>query len=79
MPNVPGENQRPQSRPAHCRPDRQRQFEPPLQSRTGGIPDQEPAGIQIPAPRRPRGQRLRRSESDVFLRGNGKLLEFKTS
>ena len=53
--------------------DCQRQLEPALHARTGGVPGAGPARLQILARRRPRGQRLWRSQSGLLLCGDGEL------
>ncbi len=59
--------------PAHRGPDCQRQLESSLHARSGGVSGQEPARLQILAARQPRGQRLRRPQPGLLLRGDGKL------
>gem|GEM_PF-5068289 len=41
--------------------------------RSGGVPGQEPARLQILAAHGPRGQRLRRPQPGLLLRGDGEL------
>ena len=45
----------------------------PYTREAGGVPGQEPARLQILAARRPRGQRLRRPQPGLLLRGDGEL------